>query len=167
MSAQGGDHGPHRYTVRCHWSGSTAVGYETFSREHSASAPPALPDLHLSSDASFQGDPSLLNPEQLVVLAAASCQLLSFLAVAARAKVDVLGYDDHGVGVMTKDDPPMRLTSISLRPIIRVAAGTSEDRVRHLVEVAHRECFIANSLRSEVDIEVTVVVDPGAASEHY
>jgi organic hydroperoxide reductase OsmC/OhrA len=167
MSAQGGDQGLHRYTVRCHWSGSTGVGYETFSREHSASAPPALPDLNLSSDPSFHGDPSLFNPEQLLVLAAASCQLLSFLAVAARAKVDVLGYDDHGVGVMTKDDPPMRITSISLRPIIRVAAGTREDRVRHLVEVAHRECFIASSLRGEVDIEATVIVDPGASCERY
>jgi organic hydroperoxide reductase OsmC/OhrA len=54
----------------------------------------------------------------------------------------------------------MRLTTISLRPIIRVAAGTSEERVRHLVEVAHRQCFIANSLRTEVDVQPTVIVDP-------
>jgi len=96
----------------------------------------------------------------LLVLAAASCQLLSFLAVAARAKVDVLGYDDDGVGVMAEDDPPMRITSISLRPIIRVAPGTSEHRIKHLVEVAHRECFITNSLRANVDIEATVVIVP-------
>jgi organic hydroperoxide reductase OsmC/OhrA len=161
MAAQDHGHHPHRYAVHCHWSGSTGVGYELFSRSHTASAPPAGIDLDLSSDPAFRGDPDLLNPEQLVVLAAASCQLLSFLAVAARARVDVLGYEDHGVGVMAEDDPPMRLTSISLRPMIRVAPGTSEERVRHLVEVAHRECFIANSLRSDMDIEPTVVVEPG------
>jgi len=160
MPVPDGTHRSHRYEIRCHWSGSTGVGYESYSRAHKASAPPALPDLTLSADSSFHGDPSLLNPEQLVVLAATSCQLLSFLAVAARAQVDILGYDDEGVGVMTEGDPPMRITSISLRPIIRVAPGTSEEQIKHLVQVAHRECFIANSLRTEVGIEATVVVDP-------
>ena len=74
-----------------------------------------------------------------------------------------MGYDDEGEGVMAEDDPPMRLTSISLRPMIRVAAGTSEDRVRHLVDVAHRECYIANSLRAEVRVEPTVIIELAAA----
>jgi organic hydroperoxide reductase OsmC/OhrA len=115
--------------------------------------------MELSADPAFGGDPNLLNPEQLVVLAAASCQLLSFLAVAARARIDVLGYDDEGEGVMVEDDLPMRLTSISLRPAIRVAAGTSEERVKHLVEVAHRECYVANSLLTDVHVEPTVIID--------
>lgn len=164
MSGHDGRRGTHNYPVHCHWSGSTGTGYDRFSRAHTAAAPPALPELHLSSDPAFRGDPSLLNPEQLVVLAAASCQLLSFLAVAARARVEVVGYDDRGFGVMDESDRPARLTTISLRPVIRVASGTSEDRVKRLVEVAHRECFIANSLRTEVDIEATVVIEPDMAS---
>ena len=161
MPVSEGTNRSYRYEIRCHWSGSTGVGYESYNRAHIASAPPAPADLKLSAESSFHGDPRLLNPEQLVVLAAASCQLLSFLAVAAHGKVDVLGYDDHGVGVMTEGESPMRITLISLRPIIRVAPGTSEDRIKHLVEVAHRECYIANSLRTEVDIEATVIIDPG------
>ncbi len=161
MSVQESGHGSHRYGVRCHWSGSTGVGYEQYDRAHEASARPALPDLVLSSDPSFHGDRDLLNPEQLLVLAAASCQLLSFLAVAARAHVDVLGYDDEGVGEMAAGDSPMSINSISLRPVIRVAPGTTERRIKHLVEVAHRECFIANSLRTRVEVEATVVVDSG------
>ena len=143
----------HRYAARCHWSGSTGAGYEVYDRTHAAEAPPTLAELHLSADPAFRGNPELLNPEQLVVLAAASCQLLSFLAVAARARVDVLAYDDDAEGVMPEDDRPVRLTAIVLRPRIRVAHGTDEDRVRQLVEVAHRECFIANSLRSDMTIE--------------
>jgi organic hydroperoxide reductase OsmC/OhrA len=153
----------HVYKVRCQWSGSTGVGYEAYDRTHTVSAPPASDGLELSSDPTSGGDPNRLNPEQLLVLAAASCQLLSFLAVAARARVDVVGNDDEGEGVMTEDDPPVRLTSISLRPMIRVAAGTSEDRVRHLVDVALRECYIANSLRTEVRVEPTVIIEPAAA----
>jgi organic hydroperoxide reductase OsmC/OhrA len=115
--------------------------------------------LDLSSDPVFRGDSTLLNPEQLVVLAASSCQLLSFLAVAARARVDVLHYNDEAIGVMPEKDMPMRLTSISLRPTIRVASGTSVDQVLHLVEVAHRECYIANSLRTEISITPNIIVE--------
>ena len=146
----------HRYAVRCTWSGSTGAGYDAYDRAHAVGAPPATAELDLSSDPAFRGDPSRLNPEQLVVMAASSCQLLSFLAVAARARIDVVAYDDEGEGIMPEDDPPARITRIVLRPRITVAAGTSEDRVRHLVEVAHRECFIANSLRTEIVVEPTI-----------
>jgi organic hydroperoxide reductase OsmC/OhrA len=144
----------HRYTASCAWHGSTAAGYDVYGRTHEAKAPPAPATLQLSSDPAFRGDPALLNPEQLLVLAAASCQLLSFLAVAARARIDVIEYRDDAEGEMPENDPPMRITRITLRPRIVVCRDVSEARVRHLVEVAHRECFIANSLTT------AVVVDP-------
>jgi len=124
-----------------------------------ASAPPATQQLELSSDPAFRDDPSLLNPEQLVVLAAASCQLSSFLAVAARARIDVLHYEDEAVRVMPEKDLPMRLISISPRPTIHVAAGTSVDRAKYLMEIAHRECYVANSLRTEIVITPNVIID--------
>lgn len=150
----------HHYRARCRWSGSTGAGYESYSREHLAEAGPVEGALRLSSDPAFRGDPSLLNPEQLVLLAAASCQLLSFLAVAARARLDVVDYEDDAEALMPEDDPPARITRIVLRPRIRVTAGAgaSVERVAHLVGVAHRECFIANSLRSEVVVEPTVTI---------
>jgi organic hydroperoxide reductase OsmC/OhrA len=155
-------HTTHHYNVRCHWSGSTGAGYEVFSRAHDAEVPPAEVSLRLSGDPSFGGDATLLNPEQLVVLAAASCQLLSFLAVAARARIDVRRYEDEGEGTMPEDDPPARLTSIVLRPTIWVAAGPTEERVAHLVEVAHRECYVANSLRTDIRVEPTIIIEPPA-----
>jgi len=143
----------HRYAARCSWSGSTAVGYDAYDRTHQAEAPPAAAGLTLASDPAFRGDPSLLNPEQLVVLAASSCQLLSFLAVAARARIDVVGYEDEAEGVMPEDDKPVRITAITLRPRITVKGDVAEGRLRHLCEVAHRECFIANSLKTDVVVE--------------
>jgi organic hydroperoxide reductase OsmC/OhrA len=143
----------HRYTATCAWQGSTAAGYDAYERSHEAKAPPAPETLQLSSDPAFRGDPALLNPEQLLVLAASSCQLLSFLAVAARARIDVIEYRDDAEGEMPEGDPPMRITRLTLRPQIVVREDVSEPRVRHLVEVAHRECFIANSLATEVVVE--------------
>lgn len=145
----------HRYEVRCDWAGSTGVGYDAYDRTHAATVPPALDALPMSGDPAFLGDARLVNPEQLLVLAASSCQLLSFLAVAARARIDVVAYSDRAEAVMPEDDPPMRITLITLRPEIRVRGAVPEDRLRHLCEVAHRECFIANSLTSEVLVEPT------------
>ena len=141
----------HRYAATCTWSGSTAAGYRDYDRTHSAAAGPNT--LTLSSDPAFLGDRAHLNPEQLVVLAAASCQLLSFLAVAARARIDVRDYRDDAAAAMPEEPTPMRLAEIVLRPRIVLAPGPSEDRVRHLVDVAHRECFIANSLATPVRVE--------------
>ena len=148
----------HRYTASCAWQGSTAAGYDAYERRHEATAPPAPATLQLSSDPAFRGDPALLNPEQLLVLAASSCQLLSFLAVAARARIDVIEYRDDAEGEMPEDDTPMRITRITLRTQIVVWEDVSEARVRHLVEVAHRECFIANSLTTEVVVEPDISI---------
>lgn len=149
----------HRYRTHLAWSGSTAAGYEAYDRTHEASAPPAGAALTLAADPAFRGDPDLLNPEQLVVLAASSCQLLSFLAVAARARLDVRAYEDDAEAEMPEDDTPVRLTTIILRPRVVLGPGPSVERVRHLLEVAHRECFIANSLRTEVRIEADITIE--------
>jgi organic hydroperoxide reductase OsmC/OhrA len=146
----------HTYAAQCRWSGSTADGYQAYDRTHTVEAPPAAGVLTLSSDPAFGGEPERLNPEQLLVAAASSCQLLSFLAVAARARLDVREYSDEAEGTMPEDDPPMRITRITLRPRIVLAPGPSEERVRHLLEVAHEHCFIANSLRTEVSVEPSI-----------
>jgi organic hydroperoxide reductase OsmC/OhrA len=142
----------HRYAATCSWHGSTGVGYDDYDRAHSATCPPALASVELSADPAFRGDPDRLNPEQLVVLAASSCQLLSFLAVCARARVDVVSYDDDATGEMPDGRYPW-IERIVLRPVVRYRGETSEERVLHLLELAHRECYIANSLRAEITLE--------------
>lgn len=100
-----------------------------------------------------------MSPEQLLLAAAVSCQRLSFLAAAAaRARIDVVAYEDDAEAVMPRADPPLRITEARLRPRITVRARASEARVRTLVGVAHRECFIAESLPSEAPIEPVVHV---------
>lgn len=147
----------HHYTARLRWTGSTAVGYDAYSREHMVVV---AGERHaMSSDPHFGGNPTLLNPEQLLVMAASSCQLLSFLAVAARARVDVIAYDDDAVGRMTEGEGPAWVELITLRPRIVLASGGRTDRMQRLVQIAHRECFIARSLRSGMKIDATVVVD--------
>ncbi len=152
----------HDYRCRLDWTGSTADGYEAYDRTHTVSCPPAGAELQLSGDPAFGGNPDLLNPEQLLLAAASSCQMLSFLAYAARARVNVVSYVDEAEALMPEGDKPVRITAITLRPRIVIAGEADEARVRHFVERAHEACFIANSLRSEITIEPVIEFTPAS-----
>jgi len=151
----------HEYRSTLTWSGSTGVGYDDYDRTHRVALPPGGSELTLSSDPAFRGNPDLSNPEQLLLVAASSCQLLSFLAYAARSRIDVVSYEDEAEAVMPEDDLPVRITKIVLRPRIVVASG-DPDRVRKLVGKAHDACFIANTLNCEMVIEP--VIEQAAAT---
>lgn len=154
----------HRYRATLTWTGSTGAGFDRYTRAHEGTCPPAAvgQPLPLSSDPAFGGDPATLNPEQLLVLAASSCQMLSFLAVAARARLDVTRYEDDAEGEMPEHDTPLRITRITLRPAITIAGDAPGDaRLLQLAHTAHRHCFIANSLTSEIALEPTFRRVPG------
>jgi organic hydroperoxide reductase OsmC/OhrA len=146
----------HRYEARLHWTGSTGLGWEHYERTHSVIAPPAEQELRVTTGES-KGDPTVLNPEQLLLMAASSCQMLWFLHLASKARLDVVAYEDEASAVMPEDDPPVRITEIVLRPRITVAGDASDERIRKLVDTAHEHCFIANSLNSSMSIEPSVV----------
>ena len=143
----------HAYRTALRWVGSTAAGYEEYDRAHTIELPPSGERMTVTADPAFRGSPALTNPEQLLVAAASSCQMLSFLAIAARSGVDVLAYEDDASAVMPGDSEPMRITAITLRPRIVVAEGSAVERVLRIVEKAHDSCYIANSVTSEITIE--------------
>ena len=132
----------HRYSATITWTGTTAGGYREYSRTHEATSNGIA--LTMSADPFFRGDPAHVNPEQLLLMAASSCQLLSFLAIAAREGVTVTAYEDEATAKMPKD----RITEIVLRPRVEADAPVDE-----LLARAHEECFIANTLNCEMRIE--------------
>ena len=142
----------HNYSSRLEWSGATADGYDRYDRTHGLVAAGAR-EAELSSDPAFRGAAELQNPEQLLLVAASSCRLLSFLAIMARARLNVVAYTDEASAVMPEDSEPMRITLITLRPRIVIDGAVDEERVRRYVGLAHEECFIANSLSAEIVIE--------------
>ncbi len=98
-------------------------------------------------------DPSAVDPEEAFVAAIASCHMLSFLYVASKAGFVVDSYADHAVGTMTKNEARVPWVSrVELRP--RIAFGgerrPNPDEVARLHERAHHECFIANSVKTEI-----------------
>ena len=147
--------GTHRYETRLHWTGSTRLGWDHYGREHTVTAPPAEQEVRLTTGES-KGDPAVLNPEQLLLMAASSCQMLWFLHLAAKARIDVVAYDDEASALMPEDVQPVRITEVTLRPRIVVSGDAGEERVHKLVHSAHEYCFIANSLNCSMSIQPTV-----------
>jgi organic hydroperoxide reductase OsmC/OhrA len=144
----------HVYEARLTWQageeGVTAGNHRVEFVDRAAVEVSAAPE--------YRGDPTRLNPEELFVAALASCQLLTYLALARGAAVKVSRYEDHAVGTLTIADRKMRVTEVRLHPRITVATGSDRERARGLVEKAHDGCFLANSVTCTVRIEPEIVV---------
>lgn len=153
MTSQPSPHpSPQRHGATVEWTGSTGAGWSEYGREHVGSSPGTASEIGLTTGESH-GDPSLHNPEQLVVIAASSCQMLVFLHLAAKARIDVIGYSDEAEAWMSEAERG-HIEAIVLRPRIRLRGERpSGERLERLVEQAHEHCYIANSLRCEVRIE--------------
>lgn len=154
------EHSTHHYAATCEWHGSTAEGYENYDRSHAVTAPPATQGLSMSSDPAFYGKSEQLNPEQLLLMAAASCQMLSFLAIAARSRLDVVEYRDQAEAFMPMDDRPVRITRIVLKPRVVIKGEVDEERVRQCLHKAHEQCYIANSLKTSMEIVPEIIIRP-------
>jgi organic hydroperoxide reductase OsmC/OhrA len=101
-------------------------------------------------------DPSAIDPEEMLVAAIASCHMLWFLSLAAKAGHVVNSYSDAAEGVMTKNAAgKLWVSQVTLRPQVVFAAGHAPTPAAHdaLHHKAHEECFIANSVKSEVRCE--------------
>jgi organic hydroperoxide reductase OsmC/OhrA len=111
--------------------------------------------LPMSSAPGYRGDPSRANPEQLFVASLSACQALTYLFLAAKNGVAVVGYADDAEGRLGLVDGKIRMSRVTLRPRITLEAGANEVRARELVAKAHENCFIANSVATPVEIAPT------------
>jgi organic hydroperoxide reductase OsmC/OhrA len=141
----------HKATIS--WSrGGREFTYEGYSRDHTWEFGGGI-RVQASSAPDFLGNAALVDPEAAFVAAAASCHMLTFLAIAARKRFVVDGYDDAAVGFLEKNARgKLAVTRVVLRPKVRFggASQPSAEDVAQLHELAHENCFIANSVQSEI-----------------
>lgn len=103
-----------------------------------------------------QSDPLAVDPEETFVAAIASCHMLWFLSIAAARKYRVDRYTDHAVGVMGRNAKGKEyVAQVTLHPAVafsgdRIPTAAELDALHHR---AHEECFIANSVLTEVVCE--------------
>ena len=101
-------------------------------------------------------DPAGVDPEEAYVAAIASCHMMSFLYVAMRAGFVVERYEDDAVGAMRKNEHgAIWVGAVTLRPRIDFGGGPrpTPAEVEQLHHRAHEQCFIANSVKTEITVE--------------
>ena len=149
----------HRYVARIAWErGGASFLDNQYSRGHEwtfdggvrvpASSSPSVVPRHSVAAA--------VDPEEALVAAASSCHMLWFLSLAVKGGFVVDRYVDDAYGVMEKDaNGRLAITRITLRPLIEFSGARRPDAagIAALHEAAHAECFIANSLKSEIVVE--------------
>lgn len=98
-------------------------------------------------------DPAGIDPEEAFVASLASCHMLTFLHLAAKAGFVVDRYEDIAEGQMEKNDAGRWwVARVTLHPRVTWGDGKAPDgaTAEHLHHLAHEECFIANSVRTDV-----------------
>jgi organic hydroperoxide reductase OsmC/OhrA len=101
-------------------------------------------------------DPAGVDPEEALVASLSSCHMLSFLYLAAKQGFVVDRYADEAEGVMGKNaENKLALLSVTLHPKVTCSGSRipTEDDLHSLHHQAHEECFIANSVKTEVRCE--------------
>ena len=111
--------------------------------------------IEASAAAAYQGDRERIDPEEAFVASIASCHMLTFLSVAARKRLVVDRYRDAAVGKLAdKGNGELAVTQIVLHPRIDFAGDPpSAEELARLHELAHKHCFIANSVTTKILVE--------------
>jgi organic hydroperoxide reductase OsmC/OhrA len=148
------------YTVTVSWKKKSDEVFvdNKYSRSHTwsfdggievaASSSPHVVPLPMSNQ-------SAVDPEEAFIASLSSCHMLWFLSIAAGKKYIVESYVDHAEGVLEKDQGgKLAMTKVTLKPQV-VFTGEklpSEEQVNELHHLAHEKCFIANSVKTEVNV---------------
>ena len=142
----------HKATVSWNRDGKDFT-YKTYSRDHVWSV--SGNEIPASAAPAYLGNPNRVDPEGALVAALSSCHMLTFLALAAYKGFVVESYQDEAVGHLEKNAAgKMAITRVDLHPKIAFGGAkqpTAED-LDALHDKAHKECFIANSVTTEVHV---------------
>ena len=105
-------------------------------------------------------DASAVDPEEAFVASLSSCHMLFFLSISANRKFCVDRYRDAAVGTMAKNaDGKLAMTEVSLRPVVDFSGDRrpTQQELDAMHHRAHEQCFIANSVKSEVRCQSQVL----------
>ncbi|WP_342595029.1 OsmC family protein [Salinicola lusitanus] len=158
------------YTATIRWRRQPTEGFTDgrYSRGHewhfdggvtvAASASPHIVPLPYSIEAN-------VDPEEAFVAALSSCHMLVFLGIVAKRRFVVERYEDSAVGVLEQNDAgQLAMTRVTLRPAVTFSGERrpTPEQLETMHHQAHRGCFIANSVKTEV---VTEIVESSIANE--
>ncbi|WP_431243605.1 OsmC family protein [Flavobacterium sp. P21] len=104
------------------------------------------PTLDVSAAKAFKGDPSLYNPEDLLLSSLVSCHMMSYLYVCSQNGIEVLEYSDNAEATLeVNPDGSGRFVEVKLYPKVKISNSDQIELALELHQKANQLCFIANS----------------------
>ena len=143
----------HKVNLRWERGGAEFV-YQKYPRDHTWSFDGGH-SMTASAAPAYLGNPANVDPEEAFVASLSSCHMLTFLAIACKQKFILDDYTDEAVGHMEKNaEGRLAITRVELHPKItwsgeKKPSAEELDKMHH---GAHDQCFIANSVKTEVTV---------------
>jgi organic hydroperoxide reductase OsmC/OhrA len=147
------------HTITLTWQrGDAPFEYQKYPRDHTWKFDGGH-EMQASAAPVYLGNPKFVDPEEAFVASLSSCQMLTFLAVACKKKFVLDEYVDEAVGRMEKNaEGRLAITRVTLRPRLKFSGDKhpTPEEIEEMNHMAHDQCFIANSVKTEVIIEAQV-----------
>lgn len=145
------------YVAKLSWSlGEGELAYGKYNPNHQITFAGGLSAI-MTSAPDYGGDARFVNPEEAIAAALSSCHMMTFLALAAKARWKIEKYRDRAVAVLGKtEDGRMKVGEIVLHPVTEFAPGheIDPDKLEEMHERAHRYCFVANAISCDMRVEL-------------
>ncbi|MDZ7764233.1 MAG: OsmC family protein [Melioribacteraceae bacterium] len=120
---------------------------------------PTMPTIEVATPPEFpKGVPNTWSPEHLYVASANICLMTTFLAIAENSKLDFKSFECDGKGKLEKVDGRFMISEIVLKPKVIVTEEKDIERAERILEKSEKHCLISNSIKTEVKLEMEVVV---------
>ena len=139
---------PHHYVVSASVAGQDNVIVSSNN----------LPDIETAGPPEFGGPGDVWSPETLLVAAVANCFILSFRAIARKAKLDWLTLECTAEGTLDKVDKFTQFTGFTVTAKLTIVQEGDENKAGVLLEKAEKYCLITNSMKAGSHLVAEVVI---------
>lgn len=146
----------HTFTAQLEWSAErTSNTDRSYPKTHHISIQ-GKQSIEVSAAKAFKGNPSLYNPEDLLLSSLMSCHMMSYLYVCSQHDIEVLSYNDKAQAFLeTHSDGSGKIVEVRLSPSVVISDPSKITLALSLHTQANKLCFIANSCNFDVHHEPT------------
>jgi organic hydroperoxide reductase OsmC/OhrA len=143
----------HLFKAKLNWTSipkEVIVSSKTYNKTHKI-AIEGKEILNVSAAKVFKGDPSLLNPEDLLLSSVVSCHMMSYLYVCSQNGIDVVSYQDNAEATLEVfENGSGRFIEVRLYPKVIIKQPEKITQALYLHTKANELCFIANSCNFKI-----------------
>lgn len=143
----------HTYKIGLEWKGKLATDKRNrlrYERIYELSFD-NKPNLMGSADATFHGDDTLYNPEEMLLSALSSCYMMSFFYLCGLKNIKIASYSDEPIGILkVNPNGSGQFEEVTLQPTICIKHKDAKE-IEVIFNEAHNYCFIARSCNFNIN----------------